>query len=431
MTKTLNIDVHHVTRIEGHGNIRVQAANGKVEKVQWQVPEAPRFFEAMLRGRSYQEMQTVVSRICGICSFAHSLASIKATESALGIEVSQQTDRLRLLAFGGEQLESHALHVGYLVAPDLLGVNSVVPLVTSHPEVVLAVIRAHRLGNEWMELLGGRRTHPVSFRPGGFGKLPREAELRELKAKLEKVVPDLTLIAKTVAALAGNLPAFERPTEYIALVQPGVYTFYHGKIGSTDTADRLPVSRFEEVANEYVTGQSTAKWTKWHRDAYAVGALARFNLNHAHLHPLAAQTAKMLGLKAAVLQSVYEQRGAGGGGGGGGGSGPATDRRSADGGDQARAAAADSAQGRHRRRRGGSAARDAVPQVHVRRQRAVYRGERLHPHQPESREHPEGFRGAGAEGHGQGRGQGPSDAGDAGARVRSVRVVLDALAHGT
>lgn len=298
MLKTLDIDVHHVTRIEGHGNIRVLATNGKVEKVEWQVPEAPRFFEAMLRGRSYQDVQTIVSRICGICSFAHSLASVKATEAAMGIEVSEQTDTLRLLAFGGEQLESHALHVGYLVSPDLLGVNSVVDVHKLAPDVVAAVIRAHRLGNEWMELLGGRRTHPVSFRPGGFGKLPKESELRVLKERLEKIVPDLTTIAQTVAALAGKLPAFDRPTEYVALVQPGVYTFYHGEIGTTDAPEKLPVSRFEEVANEYVNGQSTAKWTRWHRDSYNVGSLARFNLNHKHLHPLATNTAGLLGLKA-------------------------------------------------------------------------------------------------------------------------------------
>jgi coenzyme F420-reducing hydrogenase alpha subunit len=297
MPKTVTIDVHHVTRIEGHGNIRVQAEDGKVRRVEWQVPEAPRFFEAMLRNRSWQDVQTVVCRICGICSFAHSLASIKATESALGVRVTEQTDRLRVLAFGGEQMESHILHVGYLVAPDLAGVKSVVPLAGSHPQVVAAVIRAHRLGNEWMELLGGRRTHPVSFRPGGFGRIPKEAELRDLKDRLAKVVPDLTLIAETVAALSGKLPPFERPTEYVALVEPGVYTFYHGMIGSTDIAERLPVERFEQVANEYVTSQSTAKWARWHRDSYAVGALARFKLNHEYLHPLAKETANMLGLQ--------------------------------------------------------------------------------------------------------------------------------------
>lgn len=296
LPRTINIDVHHVTRIEGHGNIRVRAVNGKIEKVQWQVPEAPRFFEAMLRGRRYDEIQTIVCRVCGICSFAHSLASLKAVEAAMGVEVSPQTDRLRVLAYGGEQLESHVLHVGYLVAPDLLGVNSVVPLATSHPDVVAAVIRAHQLGNDWMELMGGRRTHPVSFLVGGFGRVPTAGQLKDLRERLVKIVPDLTLIAQTVASLAGRLPAFERPTEYVALTQEGVYTFYHGRIASTDQAERLDVSQFEQVANEYVVEQSTAKWARWHRDSYAVGALARFKHSGGWLHPLAAQTAKLLGL---------------------------------------------------------------------------------------------------------------------------------------
>jgi coenzyme F420-reducing hydrogenase alpha subunit len=305
MPRTVRVDVHHVTRVEGHGNIHLQAVDGKVEKVQWQVPEAPRFFEAMLRGRGFDEVQTVVARVCGICSFAHSLAAIKAVEAAMEVAISAQTDMLRVLAYGGEQLESHVLHVGYLVSPDLLGVKSVVPLAASHPEVVKAVIRAHRLGNEWMELLGGRRTHPVSFRVGGFGRIPTEAQLRELKDKLKAVVPDLTLIAQTVASLAGKLPAFQRPTEYVALVDDGCYTFYHGKIASSDVPERADVSQFEQVANEYMTPQSTAKWARWHRDSYMVGALARYKHNWRKLHPLAASTAGLLGLTPACCNPYF------------------------------------------------------------------------------------------------------------------------------
>ncbi len=95
MSKNINIDVKHVTRIEGHANIVVNARDGKVEKVQWQVPEAPRFFEAMVRGRSYEDIQLIVSRICGICSISHSLVATKAVENALGLEVTEQTDLIR------------------------------------------------------------------------------------------------------------------------------------------------------------------------------------------------------------------------------------------------------------------------------------------------------------------------------------------------
>ena len=297
MANKVDISVHHVTRVEGHGNIRLRASDGKVEHVEWQVPEAPRFFEAMVRGRSFEDIQTIVSRICGICSVTHSLAAIKGIEDAMGIEVSEQTDQLRILCHYGEQMESHSLHVGYLVAPDLLGQKSVIPLVESHPDVVKTVIRLHRLGNTWMEIIGGRMTHPVTLKPGGFTVLPTEEKLRELKNMMEEAIPDVKTLAEVVLSLADKLPAFDRDTEYIALSGPDYYTFYHGDIASTDTDEKVPVQEFERVVNEYVVPQSTAKWCKWHRDSYAVGALARFNLNAERLTPLAAQTAKAFGLK--------------------------------------------------------------------------------------------------------------------------------------
>ena len=297
MAKKVDISVHHVTRVEGHGNIRLRASDGKVEQVQWQVPEAPRFFEAMVRGRSFEDIQTIVSRICGICSVTHSLAAIKGVEDAMGVKVSKQTDKLRILCHYGEQMESHILHVGYLVAPDLLGQKSVIPLVASHPDVVKTIIRLHRLGNTWMEMIGGRMTHPVSLKVGGFTMLPTEEKLRELKSMMEAAVPDLKTVAEVILSLADKLPDFNRDTEYIALTGPDYYTFYHGDIASTDTDEKVPVQEFERVANEYVVPQSTAKWTKWHRDSYAVGSLARFNINADKLMPLAAQTAKSFGLK--------------------------------------------------------------------------------------------------------------------------------------
>jgi sulfhydrogenase subunit alpha len=296
MAKTVDISVHHVTRVEGHGNIRLRASDGKVEQVEWQVPEAPRFFEAMVRQRSFEDIQTIVSRICGICSVTHSLAAIKGVEDAMGVKVSEQTDKLRILCHYGEQMESHILHVGYLVAPDLLGQKSVIPLVASHPDVVKTIIRLHRLGNTWMEIIGGRMTHPVSLKVGGFTMLPSEQKLRELKSMMEAAVPDLKTVAEVVLSLADKLPDFNRETEYIALSGPDYYTFYHGDIASTDTDEKVPVQEFERVVNEYVVAQSTAKWTKWHRDSYAVGALARFNINADRLMPLAAQTAKSFGL---------------------------------------------------------------------------------------------------------------------------------------
>ena len=297
MPETLSVNVRHITRVEGHGNILLNVKNGTIEKIEWQVPEAPRFFEAMVRGRSWQDIQTIVSRICGICSVTHSLAALKAIEAAMNIPVSRQTVLLRELILYMEHIESHVLHVGYLVAPDLLGEKSVLPLASSHPSLVKTIIALHRLGNEGMELLGGRATHPVTLKPGGFSSFPPEKELQALQNKLKASVPQFQQVVEAVLSLAGKIPDFKRQTEYVALVDSLSYALYDGHIGSSDAAELTLASEFEKVVNEYVSPQSTAKWCKWHRDSYAVGALARFNLNAPMLKPLAGKTAAAFGLE--------------------------------------------------------------------------------------------------------------------------------------
>lgn len=301
MSKNIDINVHHITRVEGHGNIRVNVTNGTIEKCEWQVPEAPRFFEAMVRGRRWDDIQTIVSRICGICSITHSLAATKAVEDALGVEVSEQADKLRILMHYSEQLQSHVLHVGYLVAPDLFRAPSVVPLVSKATEAVKTIIRVHRVANRWSDLLAGRTTHPTTLIPGGLTQIPKAQQLRELQETLKATVADLITICEVVLSVADKFPAFERETEYVSLKldNPPTYTFYHGDITSTDCNGEgpVPIQQWESVANEYVHPQSTAKWTKWHRDSYAVGALARFNNNAELLSPLGKKVADMFGLK--------------------------------------------------------------------------------------------------------------------------------------
>ncbi len=295
MAKT--IEVHHVTRVEGHGNIVVDLHDGAISQVEWQVPEAPRFFEAMVRGQRFDDMQSIVSRICGICSISHSLSAVKAIEAAMGIEVSEQTDKLRHLAHYSEQVQSHILHVGYLVAPDLLGAGSVVPLAQSHLEVVQKIIGLHRLANRWSDLVTGRTTHPITLQPGRLTKLPSESDLGQLRVQLQEAISQLTDLAQVLGTLLEKFPSFERDAEYVALTDGQSYTFYDGEIGSSDVDTTVPVDRFESVVNEYVSSQSTAKWTRWHRDSYAVGALARYHLNGRFLFPLAASIAHSLKLE--------------------------------------------------------------------------------------------------------------------------------------
>ena len=294
--KNFDVEVHHVTRVEGHGNIYVNVRNGTIERCEWNISEAPRFFEAMVVGRQWNELHHITSRICGICSIGHTLASLRATEAAMGIEISEQDLKLRKIALHAENMQSHLLHVGFLVLPDLMGVGSVIPLASSNPKELKTVLRLHRLANEMSDLLCGRTTHPQRLLPGGFSKIPTMKELSGLRERLKASVPDLQATAELFKSRTSKLPNFVRETEFIALTKPDEYAFYDGKIGSTDT-DAAPASEYLSFTNEYIVPQSTAKRAKHVRDSYMVGALARLNINYNLLSPLAKKVAEMFDLK--------------------------------------------------------------------------------------------------------------------------------------
>lgn len=300
-TQNMKISVHHLTRVEGHGNIVVNVTNGKIEKCEWQVPESPRFFEAMVRGRHYSEVARITSRICGICSVGHTLASVKATEDALGMKVTPQTIKLRTLLKHAENFDSHVVHVLFLAAPDLLGAPSVFPLVATHGPVVAAALRLKRFGHEWGSLIAGRTTHPTRVVPGGFAELPTVEELKALREKfVTKVLPDLNAALGVLLSLKDRFPQFDRPTEYMAVHSDQEYGLYDGVIQTMmpdGSKEQTPVAQFLKVTNEYVVPQSTAKYTKNKLKSYMAGALARLNNNFAQLHPEAKKVAELLGIK--------------------------------------------------------------------------------------------------------------------------------------
>ncbi|MFH1758764.1 MAG: Ni/Fe hydrogenase subunit alpha [Pseudomonadota bacterium] len=293
--KNINVNVDHLTRVEGHGNIVVNVQEGKIEECKWEVVEAPRFFEAFVRGRSYLEIAHITSRICGICSIGHTLCSLQATEAALGVKISEQTRLLRRILIQGENLQSHVLHSYFLAAPDFVGAPSVFPLVQTHPEVVVRALRMKKLANDLCDVFGGRTVHPITPTVNGFTKLPEIKDIKEIRRRLVAADPDLE--ATLALFQTFKIPAFQRETEYISLKSKEEYALYEGVIASTD-AGTTPVENYRNWTNEYLVPQSTAKYTKHVRDAYMVGALARFNNNHDQLSPRAKKAAAELGLKA-------------------------------------------------------------------------------------------------------------------------------------
>ena len=291
------IEVHHVTRVEGHGDIIVEIADGKVKECRFEVVETPRFFEAMLRGRPYLEASHITSRICGICATGHATASIRASEKALGVEVSEQTKLLRKLSFNGEILDSHILHVYMLVAPDFLGVGSVIPLAKSNPDVVLRALRMKKLAGDICAAVSGRHTHPIAMTVGGFTHFPTIGELKELRQRLVDSWADVNATVDLCATLPW--PKFERDTEYVSLTKPDEYAFIDGEIKTSDGV-RVPVELYKSVTNEYLVKHSSAKLTKNKRNSLMVGALARFNNNYDQLHLKAKEAAAKLGMKPKV-----------------------------------------------------------------------------------------------------------------------------------
>jgi coenzyme F420-reducing hydrogenase alpha subunit len=294
--QTVNVDVHHVTRIEGHGNIVVNGRDGKILDIRWEVPESPRFFEAMLRDRSWTEAAHITSRICAICSAGHTLASLKATEDAFGITPSRQTWLLRKLLSHGQMIQSHVLHVCFLVLPDLMGVGSVIPLAETHPDVVKLALRMKKLGNDIADVVGGRAVHPISACVGGFTKTPTEEQLADLRERLVVAVNDVETVVELLRGSAEKIPDFTRETEFISLKWDKEYPWIDGDICSSD-AGIIPYSDYLAVTNEYMVPYSTAKRAKNKLSSYMVGALARFNNNSDQLGIVANDIAKALGLK--------------------------------------------------------------------------------------------------------------------------------------
>ncbi len=117
--RTIRVD--YLARVEGEGALKVRIENDRVEDVELKIFEPPRFFEAFLRGRSYLEAPDITARICGICPVAYQMSSAHAMERALGMTVDGPLRELRRLMYCGEWIESHALHIYLLHAPDFLG----------------------------------------------------------------------------------------------------------------------------------------------------------------------------------------------------------------------------------------------------------------------------------------------------------------------
>lgn len=297
MSTAIDINVHHVTRVEGHGNIVLSVRDGEIRELRLDIVESPRFFEVMLRGRPFEEAQHITCRICGICAIGHTTASLRATEDALGITPSEQTVELRKLLLNAEMMQSHVLHIFFLAAPDFFGAPDVLPLAASHREAVGIALRLKRMANQVAAIIGGRHIHPISAVVNGFSKWPERKELEEIRRLLEDRRADL----EQAVAFAETLtqPRLDAVNEFVSLKSAAEYAYYDGEICST-AGDRLAPRDYLQKVRESVVQHATAKHVDGGAGPFMVGALARLNNNFDQLHPWARGLAEKIGLRPPV-----------------------------------------------------------------------------------------------------------------------------------
>jgi coenzyme F420-reducing hydrogenase alpha subunit len=299
----LRFQIQNLTRVEGEGSLHLTIRDGLVSEARLQIFEAPRYFEALVVGRTPNEVIDIVSRICGICPVAYQMSAVHAFEDLFEIEVDPATRALRRLLYCAEWLESHALHVYLLHAPDFLGYPSAVELAKDYRQLVADGLRLKQIGNELLAFLGGRAIHPVSVRVGGFSRAPRRSELTRLAPALHEA---LGLARATVDVALGLVPpVFEREPRLVALRNPGQYPMNEGRIISNDGLN-LPVQSWNEAFHEVQVPWSNALQARGADGLpYLLGPAARLVLDHDQLHPLAREALDASGALESIRRNPY------------------------------------------------------------------------------------------------------------------------------
>lgn len=293
--KTRTIKVDYLARVEGEGSLLIDIENDVVKDVKLKIFEPPRFFESFMQGRSFTEAPDITARICGICPVAYQMSSVHAMENALGISVGGQLRELRRLLYCGEWIESHVLHMLMLHAPDFLGYDDAMLMAKDFPEFVKLGLKIKKIGNDIVNLVGGREIHPINVRVGGFYKVFEKHDFHELRENLLWARDNMQTLINWFASF--NYPDYQQDYIFAAVSHPDEYPFNEGDLKVSDGLS-IPISEYEKYFIEEHATYTNALHSFYgkERHAYLVGPLARYNLNYNQLSDLSKETAKKIGL---------------------------------------------------------------------------------------------------------------------------------------
>jgi coenzyme F420-reducing hydrogenase alpha subunit len=284
-----------MTRVEGEGGLYLKLRDDALEELRLEIYEPPRLFEALLRGRPLEDVPDITARICGICPVAYQMSSIHALEASQAVEITPDIRRLRRLLYCGEWIESHALHVYLLNAPDFLGYESGLEMAEKYPDEVNRGLRMKKHGNELLESLGGRAIHPVNVTVGGFYRCPRREEMQRLIPDFEWCLQAAVETTRWVAAF--DFPDFRCDYQLVSLSHDDEYPMNEGHI-LTSGGESIAVQDFEHEFEERHVEHSTALHSLRTKtgQSYLLGPLARVGLNFERLSPTARKLADEVGI---------------------------------------------------------------------------------------------------------------------------------------
>lgn len=290
MTESREIKIHVpvLARVEGEGALNLDIRGNRIEHLQLRIYEPPRMFEKFLEGRSFHEVPDTVARICGICPVAYQMSAVQAIERVFGIDPGPWVYAMRRVLYCGEWIQSHALHVHLLAAPDFLGFENAIGMAAQYPDLVRRGLRLQELGNRIIALFGGRSVHPVGVRVGGFHAAPAPAAVEDLARDLERSLPEAMALLQW--ALGLQLPKRQDEFTCVALRHADEYPLFSGRLAA-DHQFEIDIADYPRYFREFQAPHSTALHSRFHPQGveqgdgqdYLVGPLARLNLNFERL----------------------------------------------------------------------------------------------------------------------------------------------------
>ena len=277
-----DLSIEEISKIEGQAGLDIKVRSGKIESLKFKITDYKRFYTKAVEGKPIQAVPQQVARICGTCSNAHLLCSIKTIENATNTVPSKQTIKLRELLNHGLIIRDHALHLYVFVLPDLLGVDSILDLDENNQEqheLLHNTFDTKEVGNLLSIWAGGRSVHAPFVTLGGFTKLPTEPPTNII-SRLQKIRPD---ILKLIKLFAADTSKVEEDVVFIALNDPG-YNYLSGDV-ITSQGEVIPAAEiFSHLTHVSIPYSQASAYTIGDKRVM-VGALARLNLNKDSLHP--------------------------------------------------------------------------------------------------------------------------------------------------